>query len=430
LPAIGNNLSTDAEALQWVINAYLLPLSALILLGGAAGDGFGRRRLLIFGTALFALASLGCTLAPSLPVLLIARLAQGVGAAMLMPNSLAILGTTFEGAAKGRAIGIWAATGAGMAALGPVFGGWLIDVASWRAIFLINLPIAGAAIVLAVVSLPADSGDDNGALDWLGGVLVTLGLGGLTYGLTIGSGPSGWSHSATLASAGSLVALTAFAVVEWRRGERAMVPLALFGSASFVGLSLLTLLLYGALGALFVLVPYVLIESAGFSASGAGAGLLPLPIVLALASPIMGGLVSRIGSRLPLTLGPLIVGIGFLLLLRVGDRLDYWSDLLPALLTIAIGMSGAVAPLTNAVLSAVDRAHTGVASGFNSAIARTGGLIATALLGSVLSAGGASLIGGFHAAMVMSACACAGAALSTFLFVRNSERGGGPRIAL
>lgn len=419
LPAIGASLRADAAALQWVVNAYLLPLSALILLGGAAGDRFGRRRLLVAGTALFALASLGCAAASSQTLLLASRFAQGVGAAMLMPNSLAILGATFTGTAKGRAIGIWAATGAAMGAAGPVLGGWLIDIADWRAIFLINLPVAAATILLAWRHVPVDGESGTGPLDRAGAALATLGLAALTYGLTLGSGAGGWAPLAIGAVAVALLLLALFALVERRHGERAMVPPSLFGSPAFIGLSVLTLLLYGALGVVFVLIPYLLIDAAGFSATQAGAGLLPLPIVIAVASPAMGTVAARTGSRLLLSVGPLIVAAGFLLGLRIGAAADYWSDLFPALIVIAIGMSLAVAPLTTAVLGSVDPAHAGSASGFNSALARAGGLIGTALLGSVLAAGGEALVAGFHAAMIGCAITALAASAAAFLFYRD-----------
>jgi EmrB/QacA subfamily drug resistance transporter len=421
LPAIGRSLAADAGALQWVVNAYLLPLSALLLLGGAAGDRYGRRRLLVAGTALFALASLGCALAPGLSALLASRLLQGAGAAMLMPNSLAILGATFTGAAKGRAIGIWAATGAAMGALGPVLGGSLIDFVSWRAIFLLNLPLAAGAILLAWRYVPRDEdrGEQQSPLDWTGGLLATLGLGTLTWTLTIGSGRSGWSAGAVGMAAVALAVLVLFVVVEGRRGDRAMMPLALFASRSFIGLTLLTLFLYGALGGLFVLVPYVLIEAAHYSGTAAGAALVPLPLVLSILSPVMGGLAGRIGPRLPLVIGPLMVAGGFLLALRIGAAADYWTEVLPAILLIAIGLSGAVAPLTTAVLNSVDPRHTGSASGFNSAVARTGGLVATALLGAVLAAEGAELLSAFHAAMLAGAATSAAASASGFWLIEG-----------
>jgi EmrB/QacA subfamily drug resistance transporter len=422
LPALGRDLGADAAQLQWVINAYLLPLSALLLLGGGAGDRFGRRRLLLLGTALFALCSLGCALAPGVSTLLAARFLQGISAAFLMPNSLAILGSSFAGQSKGRAVGIWAATGAAIGAAGPVLGGWLIDLGSWRGIFLINLPLAAAAIALARRYVPPDREGREQPLDLAGGVCATLGLGALTWALTVGSGPSGWTRAALATAAGALIALGVFVLVEARRGERAMMPLALFASRGFVGLTLLTLFLYGALGAVFVLIPYLLIDAAHYSALAAGAALLPLPLVVALTSPFLGSLAGRHGSRLPLTIAPLIVAVGFLLALRIGERARYWFEVLPAILVMAVGLSGAVAPLTTAILSSVSAAHTGAASGFNSAVARSGGLIATALLGTVLASRGPALLAGFRVSMLLCALACVAASASALLLPRPGAR--------
>jgi len=417
LPAIGKSLDAGAADLQWVINAYLLPLSALLLLGGAAGDRYGRKRLLVAGTFLFAAASIACALAPNLTLLLVGRGLQGVGAAVLMPSSLAILGASFAGEARGRAIGIWASIGAVMSAVGPVLGGWLIDTVGWRAIFLINLPLAAGAIALALMYVTDTRDKDRPALDIPGGVLATASLGALTWGLTIGSGRAGWTGTAIGAVAVGAVLLLAFIWVEKLRRERAMMPLAMFGSSSFIGLTLLTLLLYGALGVLLVLIPYVLIQASAFTATQAGTALVPAAIVLALASPLMGQLAGRLGARIPLTIGPLVVAGGFLLALRMGADANYWTDTLPAILVISIGMAGAVAPLTNAVLGAVDARHTGSASGFNSAIARTGGLIATALLGGVLGAKGPALLAGFHGAALVCAAASVAAAASAFFLI-------------
>ena len=420
LPAIGRSLMADAGALQWVINAYLLPLSALLLLGGAAGDRFGRRCLLIAGISLFALASLACACAPGLPVLLLGRLMQGIGAAMLMPNSLAILGQTFSGEARGRAIGIWAATAAIAGAIGPVLGGWLIDLGTWRYIFLINLPLAAIAILLAWRYVPDDADGNDQTLDVLGGILAMLGLGALTWALTIGSGRAGWTSFAVAVAIAAGGALAAFVLAEKQAGERAMMPLTLFGSRTFIGLTLLTLFLYGALGGLLVLIPYVLIKAGGYSAAAAGAALLPLPLVLAIGSPLIGGIAGRSGPRLPLAMGALIVAAGFLLALRIGTGTSYWTGVLPAIFVIAIGLSLAVAPLTTAVLGSVDASHTGSASGFNSAVARSGGLFAIALLGSVLAAEGHLLITAFHIAMIAGALTCILASLSAFVLIEPS----------
>jgi EmrB/QacA subfamily drug resistance transporter len=418
LPSLGATFKASPGDLQWVINAYLLPLSALLLLGGAAGDRFGRVRLLIIGTAIFGGASIACALAPSLPWLLVGRSLQGVGAALLMPNSLAILGAAFSGEARGRAIGIWASMGAVMGALGPVLGGWLIDTVGWRSIFLINLPLATGAIVLAIVFVrDARREDEAPTLDLLGGLLATAALGAITWGLTIGSGHAGWTPAALLLAFAGVALMLSFLAVEWSKGEVAMMPLTLFGSSSFIGLTLLTLFLYGALVALLVLLPYVLIRAAGYSGAEAGAALLPFAVVLALASPLMGGVAGRLGARAPLSIGPLVVAGGFLLVLRIGPHADYWTTVFPAILVIAIGMAGAVAPLTAAVLGSVDSRHTGSASGLNSAIARTGGMVATAVLGGVLGAAGPALIGGFHAAAIVCAFASVAASASAFFLI-------------
>ena len=418
LPAIGETFNASASDLQWAINAYLLPLGALLLLGGAAGDRFGRVRLLVAGTALFGAASIGCALAATLPWLLIGRAAQGVGAAMLMPNSLAILGSAFAGEARGRAIGIWASMGAVIAAVGPVFGGWLIDVVGWRSIFLINLPPAIGAIVLALMFVRDPRREKNAPpLDLLGGLLATCTLGTITWGLTMGSGHEGWTPTAVLLVSGGIILMLGFLLIEKSKGKIAMMPFALFGSSSFIGLTVLTFLLYGALGALLVLIPYVLIQAAGYSAAAAGAALLPFALVLALASPAIGKLAGKVGARLPLSVGPLVAAGGFLLALRIGPNADYWNAIFRAFVVIAIGMAGAGAPLTAAVLASVDNQHVGSASGLNSAVARIGGMVAIALLGGVLSASGPALIGAFHLAAIVCALASGAASLSAFLLV-------------
>jgi EmrB/QacA subfamily drug resistance transporter len=420
LPAVGATFKASAGDLQWVINAYLLPFSALLLLGGAAGDRFGRVPLLIVGIALFGAASIACALAPSLLWLLIGRGLQGVGAALLMPNSLAILGAGFSGEARGRAIGIWASMGAVMGAFGPVLGGWLIDTVGWRSIFLINLPLATGAIALAILFVrDARREDEPAMLDLLGGLVATAGLGAITWGLTIGSGRAGWTPAALLLGFAGIALMLSFLAVEWSKGDVAMMPLALFGSSSFIGLTLLTMFLYGALGALLVLVPYVLIQTGGYSAAEAGAALLPFAVVLALASPLMGGVAGRLGARAPLSIGPLVAAGGFLLVLRIGPHADYWTTVFPAILVIAVGMAGAVAPLTAAILGSVDSRHTGSASGLNSAVARTGGMVATALLGGVLGAAGPALVSGFHAVAIACALAAAAASASAFFLIAD-----------
>lgn len=396
LPEIGRSLDAGAAGLQWTVNAYLLPLSALLLLGGAVGDQMGQRRMLIAGILVFLAASLACAVAPTIEALLAARAFQGVGAAMLMPNSLGILGNSFRGEAKGRAIGTWAAVGAIASAVGPPLGGWLIEVAGWRAIFYLNLPVGAAAIVLAWRYVANDAGSSK-PLDWAGAALVTLGLGLLTWSLTDWSNDGMVGGTVLFGLIAGVAMLAAFILVERARGDTAMMPLSLFASKAFAGLTFLTFALYGALGGLLVLLPYLLISS-GYSPLEAGLALLPFPLVIGLASRWIGQIAAGAGPRWPLTLGPIVAGAGFLLLHRVDPAAGYVVGVLPGLFVIALGMAGAVAPLTTAVLSAVDDQHMGTASGFNSAIARTGGMIATALVGVVLSQSGDALLSAFRTA--------------------------------
>jgi len=414
LPAIARSFPADAGNLSWVVTGYLLPLSALLLIGGAAGDRYGHRRLLLLGIGLFLAASLLCAAAPGLHWLLAGRILQGMGAAMLMPTSLAILGGSFSGEARGKAIGTWAATGAAAGAIGPLIGGWLIDAVGWRAMFLLNLPIGLAAMCLGARYVTDRVDTKRVALDWPGAVLVTAGLGALTWGLTLASAQQGAAWYLVVAGA---VLLALFLWCEQKRGAAAMMPLDLFSSRTFAGLNMLTFLLYGALGGMLVLLPYLLIELKGYSATAAGAALLPMPLVIALTAPTMGKLAARFGSRLPLTIGPAVVGAGFLLAMRIGGSASYWTATLPAMLTISIGMAGAVAPLTNAVLGAVDARHVGMASGFNSAVARTGGLIATAMSSAILVAHAQQLQSGFHVAMAVCAAAAIGASICAFLWL-------------
>ena len=419
LPAIGKDLNGSAADLTWTINAYLLPLSALLLLGGAAGDHFGRRRTLIFGVFLFLIASVGCALAPNLGLLLLSRAAQGLGAAILMPNSLGILGSSFDGEARGRAVGTWAAAGAIASAVGPPIGGWLIDAFSWRAIFFVNVPVAIAAIVI-MWRYVDESPATQQSLDWAGGLLATGMLGALTWSLTIWSSHQG-SHSAIAFGLGvGAVLVIAFLFVEHRRGALAMMPLALFASRPFVGLTLLTLLLYGALGGFVVLLPYLLIVGGGYSPTHAGFALLPLSIVMGTMSGEAGRFAERVGPRLLLTVGPIVTGVGFALLTRVNPQTSYWISMLPGVIVLAAGMTATVAPLTTAVLAAVDSRHVGTASGFNSAVARTGGLIATALSGAVMSQRGTDLVDAFHHAAWI---ACALAALAGLCSLTLLKRG-------
>jgi len=407
LPAIRASYGAGAQEVQWVVNAYLLPLSALLLLGGALGDHFGRRRLLIVGTSIFAATSLVCALAPSLPVLLAARAAQGIGAALLLPNSLALLNAAYSGEKRGRAVGIWAAAGAAAAAVAPLIGGWLVGSVGWPAIFYINLPLALGAIALAIKFVPESSEAGAGRTDYPGALLATLGLGGLTYALTLWSATRQFGATAAIALGGGAVMLAGFLWNEGRRGGRAMMPLTLFGNLCFSGLNLLTFLLYASFAAAMLLIPYVLITSGGYSPVQAGLAMLPLPILMTSISPFMGSLAMRIGPRVPLTVGPLVVAGGMLLSRLMEPHSSYWLGAFPTILVMAVGMTIAVAPLTSSVLGSVEEQHVAMASGFNSAVARTGGLIATALLGAVLASEGEKLFSGFHGAMFVSAAVAA-----------------------
>ena len=295
---------------------------------------------------------------------------------------------------------------------------------SWRAIFLINLPLAAGALGLAWRFLPQDRETRNQPLDVYGGVLATLGLAALTWALTVGSGPRGWSLNSRVCAVIAVGVLVWFIVVEGRRGDRAMMPLALFASKSLIGLTLLTLFLYGALGALAVLLPYLLIQSAAYTGTAAGSALLPLPVVLFLCSPVAGRIAGRVGARPPLAIGSFIVAAGFLLAFRIDAGANYWTEVLPMLLVIAVGLSAAVAPLTTAVLTSVDAQHTGSASGLNNAVARTGGLVGTALLGVVLAAQGRELLRAFHLAMGIGAMVCVAASLCALALLQPSPAAG------
>ena len=414
LPAIGHDLGAGAAALQWTLNAYLLPLSALLLVGGAAGDRLGRRRLLIAGIVLFALASLACAAAPNLAVLLAARAVQGVGAALLMPNSLALLGNAFSGDARGRAIGTWAAAGAIAGAIGPPLGGWLVDAVGWRSIFFLNLPLALGAIGLAWWFVEeSDIGDQP--LDPPGAVLATLSLFAVALGLTWWSSARAFGIASGVALGLGVAAIAGFALVERGKGDRAMTPPAMFGSRAFVGLTLATFLLYGAMGGLLVLLPFVLMEAAGYTPLQAGLALLPFPALIGGASRAMGRLAASVGPRLPLTVGPIVVAAGFALMAWLDPRTSYWAGVLPPLVIIAAGMAGAVAPLTTAVLATVDERHTGTASGLNSAVARAGGLVTTAAAGAVLAVRGDALVESFHAGALLAAASCAIAGITAWL---------------
>jgi EmrB/QacA subfamily drug resistance transporter len=422
LPAIRSGTGAGAAEVQWVVNIYTLPLAALILLGGALGDHQGRRRWLVIGTALFGAGSLVCALSGSLEPLLAGRALQGVGAGLLLPNSLALLNGVYEGEARGQAIGTWAAAGAIAAAIAPLVGGWLVEHVGWQSIFYINLPLVAAAILVAMTRVEEVKEPEKARLDLGGAVLATVGLAAATYGLTLWSEKFALTPPASVGLATGAALLLAFLYWERRLGPGAMVPLSLFDSRCFSALNLMTFLLYGAFGGAMLLIPYVLIEAGGYSPIEAGLSLLPLSILLGLASPMMGKLAVRLGPRIPLTLGPVVVGAGLLLATRIAEDQAYWTHAFPAILVISIGMTLAVAPLTSTVLASVERHQMGMASGFNSAVARLGSLIVIALLGAVLTGTGEALLSPFATALVAMAIAAALGGLASFMGLTGAWR--------
>ena len=384
LPVLQNEFAATVSEIQWIVESYALLLAALILVGGSLGDSFGRRRVFGIGVVIFTLASIWCGLAPGIAQLIAARAAQGIGGALLVPGSLAIISTVFGDADRGRAIGIWSAFSAITMAAAPVLGGWLVESLSWRWIFFINVPLG--LIVLAIVwrRVPESRNPEATGLDWPGAVLTTLGLGGIVYGLVEAS-IVGFGHWSVLGALGlGAVALAAFPFAQVRSSSP-MVPLALFRSPTFSGANLLTLLLYAALGGALFFLPFSLIQVHGYTVTAAGAAFVPMTLLIFALSGWMGRLADRHGARRFLIIGPFLVAVGFGLFAFGAGSANYWTGILPAVLVLGLGMALVVTPLTTAVMGAVSNTQSGVASGINNAISRTGGLLAVAGFSLLLS---------------------------------------------
>jgi EmrB/QacA subfamily drug resistance transporter len=384
LPVMQRELGLSVDDAQWVVEAYALLLASLVLVGGALGDRYGRKRVFLAGIALFSVASAACGAAPTALSLIVARAVQGVGGALLVPGSLALISAAYpDEEQRGRAIGTWSSFSAITAAGGPVAGGWVVSHASWRWLFYFNVPVAVLVLLLARGGV-AETRDESAPrrMDWGGASMVTVGLGLVVYALIDSGKVAGAGGEVALVVAG-IATLIAFVVVESRRAEP-MVPLALFRSRTFAGTNALTLLLYGALGGAMFFVPFDLIQVQGYSPTAAGASLLPFVLLVSAMSPAAGGIAARIGPRIPLVIGPLVTAAGFAALAVPGIGGSYWSTFFPGVVLLGVGMGVTVAPLTSAVMGSVERRHAGLASGVNNAVSRAAGLLAIAVLGVVL----------------------------------------------
>ncbi|HVW35607.1 MAG TPA: MFS transporter [Acidimicrobiia bacterium] len=423
LPAISRNLDASLQGLQWILDGYLVTLSSLLLLGGSAGDRYGRRRVFSAGLAGFVGASVLCGLAPDTGFLVAARALQGVAGALLVPASLSIISSCFAASDRGRAIGAWSGLAAIAGAAGPLLGGWLIDTASWRLIFFLNVPLGAAAIAIATRHVPESRDADAGPPDVPGAGLVSAGTALVAYALIEhghGAGP-------VAAGIAGLATLAVCVAVEARR-RHPMLPLALFRSPQFTGANLTTFAVYGAMGAALFLVVLRLQVSLGYSALEAGLSLLPFTLLMLTLSARVGAAAQRIGPRLPMTAGPLVTGAGLGLLARIGPGDGYGATVLPAVLVFGLGMTVTVAPLTAAVLAAVETRRAGVASGVNNAVARLAGLLGIAVIPALAGIGsasgggdmGVSLSHGYGPALRISAAACAAGGIVAGLMVRRA----------
>lgn len=426
LPAIGRDLGGGLSGLQWTLDAYLLSLGSLLLLGGALGDRYGRRRLYVTGLVAFSAASALCGLAPTLGALIAARAVQGVGGALLVPGSLALLSASFHPDDRGPAVGAWSGLAGVAGAVGPFLGGWLVDAVSWRLVFLINLPLAAVTVAVVMNHVPESrdaTAATGGKLDVAGAAAATFGLAGVVFALIEGSA-GGWSVRVAVAAAAGVAGLVALPLIEKRHPEP-LVPLGLFRSRQFAGANATTLAVYGAFaGALFLFV-VLLQRSLGYSALEAGASMLPVTVMLVVLSSRTGRLAQRIGPRLPMTLGPLVAGAGLLWMSGVEPGGHYATGVLPAVGVFGLGLSLTVAPLTAAVMAAVEERHLGAGSAVNNAVARVAGLLSVALLPALaglsgVDPGDARFLGGVQEALRISAAICAVGGMVAFVTVQTS----------